>query len=67
LTELFIAHTAGDHLGAMVVSLGARAATVALGPLTGSSTLLPMLVVAVVPHVLRRTRWRRHLSHSWPH
>jgi ATP-binding cassette, subfamily C, bacterial CydC len=53
-TEQFIAHTAGDYIGTALVSVLALVVIARIDPLTGFSTLLLMLLVAVLPYLLAR-------------
>lgn len=53
-TEMFFAHTAGDYLGATVVSLGALVVVAVLSPLCALVLAVLMLLVAAVPAVLAR-------------
>lgn len=53
-TELFFAHTAGDYVGAIVVSVGALSAVAVLSPLCALVLAVLMVLVAVVPAGLAR-------------
>ncbi|CAM3965023.1 ABC transporter ATP-binding protein [Kibdelosporangium persicum] len=53
-TELFFAHTAGDYVGAVVVSVGSLVAVAVLSPPSALVLALLMVLVAVVPVVLAR-------------
>ncbi|MFI0451380.1 ABC transporter ATP-binding protein [Actinomadura sp. 6N118] len=53
-TELFFAHTAGDYIGATVVSLGALLAVAVLDPLCALVLGAQMALVAAVPTVPAR-------------
>jgi ABC-type multidrug transport system fused ATPase/permease subunit len=53
-TEMFFAHTAGDYLGATLVSVGALVVVAVLSPFCALVLAILMVLVASVPAVLAR-------------
>jgi ATP-binding cassette subfamily C protein CydC len=51
-SEMFFAHTAGDYVGAVLISAAALVVITAIDPMTGVATLVLMVLIATVPLAL---------------